>query len=294
VSPPTPERAPGTVAPMPAAPPTADGVVSHLRRRLSTGVTVAMAGRPAGEPVEVTLALLRRAAARPDTVGATDEPFAWKPLFARRSLGLAAVQACAEGRFRAPADAVGPLAEHAVDEWRRTGWRTFHWEPWFAGLGRGARAVVLAEATTWATPLWASADWAALGARARIGGPDDLWTCPGTPAVRMKGRCEARVAPIAGDAGPALVSVSCGSPSDAWADELGFLALVTALATPGAPLPSRVAGLWPDAGLRLTVDVDEASLSSAADRVVTTVALVARARTGDPSASEQAPEPVGV
>ena len=38
-----------------------------------------------------------------------------------------------------------------MSEWRQTGWRTFHWEPWLAGLPAGARAVVLAEAVTWAT-----------------------------------------------------------------------------------------------------------------------------------------------
>ena len=31
-------------------------------------------------------------------------------------------------------EAVGPISGEAVAEWERTGWRTFHWEPWFAGL----------------------------------------------------------------------------------------------------------------------------------------------------------------
>ena len=197
------------------------------------------------------------------------------------------MRACANRRFRGPAEAVGPVADHAVDEWRRTGWRTFHWEPWFAGLGAGARAVVLAEATTWATPLWASADWTALGARAVVGGADEVWTCPGPRTVRLKARCEARVGPEpsgidAGDgtsppvAGPALVSVSNGVPGDGWADELAYLALVAGLGVPGQPVPARVIGLWPESGLRRTVAVDEEALAAAVDRVVAVVSLRAR------------------
>ena len=255
-----------------------DAARSRIRDGLVEAVASAVGGLPPGDLVEVTVAVLRRARSRPETVALPDAPFAWKPAFARRSLGLAAVRACAEGRYRGPAAAVGPLAEHAVEEWRRTGWRTFHWEPWFAGLGAGARAVVLAEATTWATPLWASADWVSLGSRAVIGGPDELWTCPGPRTVRLKGRHEARVAPGVVGTGDALVSVSGGTPGEGWAEELGFLALVAGLRSPEQPLASRVVGLWPEAGLRRTVDVDESALTAAADRVAATVALLVRSR----------------
>jgi hypothetical protein len=83
----------------------------------------------------------------------------------------------------------------------------------------------------------------------------------------------------------ALVSVSSGSPSDRCEEELGYLALVAALRAPDQPVPSRVAGLWPDAGMRRTVDVDEAVLTASADRVVGTVSLVVRARATDPVAA---------
>ena len=254
--------------------------LARVHQRLVDGVIGAVDGTAAGSPVEVTLPLLRRARTRPETVGLAEPAFTWKPAFARRSLGLAAVRACAAGRFRGPADAVGPLAAEAVDEWRRTGWRTFHWEPWFAGLGSGARAVVLAEAVTWSTPLWASADWAALGPRAVVGGADDLWTCPGPRTVRLKGRCEARVAcsgaPAPGPAsGGALVSVSGGSPGPGALDELAYLALVAGVRSPGEPPPARVVGLWPESGESLTAHIDEEALGAAADRVVEVVALVA-------------------
>jgi len=275
-----PDTGPGT------APSVDDGALARVRDGLVEGVASVAGALAAGDLVEVTLPLLRRARTCPESVGQPDSPFAWKPAFARRSLGLAAVRACADGQFRGPAAAVGPLAEGAVDEWRRTGRRTFHWEPWFEGLGAGARAVVLAETTTWAGPLWAAADWAALGARATVGGPDDLWTCPGPSTVRLKGRWEARVAAprssggVGGrsDDGAALVSVSGGIPDEGWADELAFLALVAGLRSPDLPVPARVVGLWPAAGERRTVEVDEAGLTDAAERVVAAVGLVAGAR----------------
>jgi hypothetical protein len=260
----------------------------RVRQRLVDGVGRATADLRPGDLIEVTLAAVRRAHTCPGTVGLAEPDFAWKPVFARRSLGLAAVRACADGRFRAPAAAVGPLADSSVDEWRRTGRRTFHWEPWFTGLGSGGRAAVLAEATTWASPLWAAYDWSELGWHSVVGGADDLWRCPGPGTVRLKGRCEVRISQGAGGRGTDeserqsgttdLVSVSSGSPSDGWREELGFLALVAGLSTSERPVPSRVTGMWPDAGVRRTVEVDEALLARAADRVVATVALTTAAR----------------
>jgi hypothetical protein len=276
-----------------AGPPPLDGAArSRVRDALVDGVAAAVAGAVAGDLVEVSLPVLRRARSRPATLGLPEPAFAWKPAFVRRSLGLAAVRACAEGRFRGPAEAVRPLAEEAVDEWRRTGWRTFHWEPWFAGLDAGARAVVLAGATTWATPMWTAADWAALGPRAVIGGVDDLWTCPGPRTVRLRARYEARVHPTPtparpdgcgvarAEAGPVLVSVSGGTPGDGWADDLAFLALVAGVHAPDRPVPSRVVGLWPESGLRRTVGIDESVLTAAAGRVASVVAVLAAAPTG--------------
>jgi len=272
--------------------PVGDDARARVRDRLVDGVAGAVAGLPPGGLVEVALPSLRRARSRPESVGLAEPDFAWKPVFARRSLGLAAVRACVEGRFGGPAAAVGPLADRAVDEWRRSGWRTFHWEPWFDGLGAGGRAAVLAEATTWATPLWAAFDWAEFGPGVVLGGADDQWTCPGPRAVRLKGRCEVRVTidPPGGPAdttgtavgASALVSVSGGSPGGDWPEELSYLALVAGLRSTDRPVPARVLGLWPEAGAHRMVEVDGGLLGAAADRVVTTVALTAVARSNAP------------
>jgi hypothetical protein len=265
---------------------------ADLRRRLVDGLGASVAPLPAGDPVVVTLPLLRFARTRPDSLAAPEEPFAWRPAFVRRSLGLAVVDACAAGRFRSPLDAVGPVATLAVEQWQETGWRTFHWEPWLAGLADGARATVLAEATGWATALWSSLDWSGLDPRTRIGGADDQWVCPAPRAVRLKGRSDVRVplaspgsgAPGAGNEEPgALVSLSGGCPSPAWREELAYLALVAALRAPSRPVPARVVGVWPDTGADGVVEIDAGALAAAADLVVATVTAVVEARLSVPA-----------
>ncbi len=272
----------------PAGPRVDDSELVQFRHRLSAALPPVVERLPAGQQVVMTLPLLRRARSRPEQLAQPEEPFVWKPAFVRRSLGLAVVDACVSGRFRTPAEAVGPVADEAVAEWDRTGWRTFHWEPWVAGLVPGARAVVLADALTWATALWSSFDWRSLAVPPRIGGADDQWVCPATRTMRLKARAELRVALV--DAVPrgarqdrggppsALVSVSSGCPGPGWDDELAYLALVAGLRRPTRPVPARVFGLWPDAGLHSSVEIDGPTLLMAADRVVSGVAAVVGAR----------------
>jgi hypothetical protein len=208
-------------------------------------------------------------------------------VFVRRSLGLEVVSACATRRFRAPADAVGPVADEAVADWERTGWRRFYWEPWLAGLAPGARSMVLAEAVGWATSLWTSLDWRAFSPPPHIGGTDDHWSCPAARGVRLKGRCEVRV-PLSGrstdpsgrnsTAFPtALVSVAGGCPEPTWAEELAYLAMVAGLRSPARPVPARVVGLWPDAGVYRVAEVSDQLLAAAADRTVATIRAIADA-----------------
>lgn len=257
----------------------------RLGHRLVTGVAGHVERLPEGEELEITLPLLRKALANPDLLLGPGEPFAWQPKFVRRSLGLAVVRACAEGHFRSPAEAVGPVASSAVDEWARTGWKAYYWEPWMAGLSPAARAMVLADAVSWSTPLWTSLDWGVLGPDVRLGGPDDRWVLPVPRRVRLKRRSELQVAAVSSGSGaagtepapPSLVSLAGGTPSPDWAEELAFLALV-ALRAESRPLPARVTGLWPDAGLHRIVELDEPALQAAVDRLLDAVATLVKAR----------------
>ncbi len=262
-----------------------DAARQRVAHRLITGAGRQVERLPEGERLEITLPLLRRALGHPELLLGPSEPFAWQPKFVRRSLGLAVVRACAEGHFRSPAEAVGPVASGAVDEWARTGWKAFYWEPWMAGLSPAARAMVLADAVSWSTTLWTSLDWSVFGPDLRLGGPDDQWVLPVPRHVRLKSRCELRVATVptgadAADAEPAppsFVSLAGGTPSPNWSEELAFLALV-ALRADTRPLPARITGLWPDSGIHRIVELDEQALHRAADRLLEAVATLVKAR----------------
>ncbi len=265
-----------------------DGARLAIRDRLVSAIRPVVERLAPGDDVLVDLPLLRQARTCPERLAAPPEAFAWKPLFVRRSLGLAIVRACVTGRFHTPMEAAGPISGEAVAEWERTGWRTFHWEPWFAGLADGARASVLADAVTWATPLWLALEWTSIPSLPEIGGVDDQWSCPAPRPVRLKGRCELRVALPEERGGPgeaarrlqpvALVSMAGGRPGGPWAEELAFLALAAGLRSSSRPVPARVLGLWPDCGAHGTVDITADLLLKAVDLVVDTVDAVVGAR----------------
>ena len=278
----------------PAPSRTGPAVAQRIRDRLAGNVPDLVAPLPPGEQIVVSVPILRQLASGGDNPTIRpDDPFAWKPAFVRRSLGLAAIDACLAGYFRAPMEAVGPVAERAVAEWERSGWRTFHWEPWYAGLGTGGRGAVLAEASNWATGVWASLDWGQFRTAPRLGGPDDQWVCPGPRTVRLKGRSEIRIdlpSPEPSDSGSGsgsttqqvLVAVAGGSPPSGLDVQLGYLALVAALRTPTRPAPVRVVGLWPQAGEARTVEVTDELLARAGDTALDAVRAVVRTRGGSP------------
>ncbi len=220
----------------------------------------------------------------------------WKPAFVRRSLGTAIVEACARGRFRAPAEAAGPVLEAALAAWRRTGWRTYHWEPWVAGLAGGARAAVLGEAVTWATVLWSSFEWAAMDGRAAFDSTSERWSSASAPGVLLTARAEMRLALRADTSHPtdtpplALVSVHGGTPPPDPQVDVAHPALVAALCAPSRPVPARSVGLWPDAGHVECADIDIRALDAAVDRVVSAVRRLSAHRRGRTAPSEGAPE----
>ncbi len=267
------------------------------RRAFATDLASLSAARPAWPEMVVTLPALRRATSAGRSPFADDGPFRWKPAFVRRSLGLAAIASCVEGRFHTPAEAVGPVAEQAVVDWQRSGWRTYHWEPWMSYLPDGARAVVLAEATRWASGLWCALDWRVLRSLVRIEERDVQWRVPPSGVVRLRGRCDLRVAvagrsagrgqrqrgrtdrsdgsPTATDpSGEALVVTSAGLPPTSWELDLAFPVLVGALARPRRPLPVRVLGIWPDGSEHRTAEVDADLLVRAQRRVLAGVAAM--------------------
>ncbi len=230
---------------------------------------------------------LRTAASRPATLAATDEPFRWRAAYIRRSLGLAVLAHCLDGGSPTPAQAAATVADAAVDAWRRTGDRRFGWEAWLAGLGTGARAAVLAEAITWSSGALTAMDWSRVPRPVRMAPPDDVWSCGEGRTVVVRGRSEA--GGVTRDGAPVIVLVSAGAPTPELDAELGLPALAAVLRAPRRPSPVRVVGMWPDAGLTASVEVDGALLEATTRRIVDAVdALVVARETARAAAREAA------
>ena len=88
----------------------------------------------------MTLPLLRRAQDARGRWSPSRRAFVWRPFFVRRSLGLAVVEDCAGGRFRSPAEAVGPWPRRGRGQLGATGWRASTgsrgWPGWLPAGGR--------------------------------------------------------------------------------------------------------------------------------------------------------------
>jgi hypothetical protein len=276
----------------PARPVVPRETIDGLRARLAAGLAPAATGVGASGPLVVTLPLLCRAQSKPSGPRPVTG-FAWSPFFVRRSLGAAIVDECLRRGDRSPAEVAVAVLDDAVDTWRRTGARRFHWEPWVAGLPPGGRATVLADALTWATALWSSFDWAAFPERPVAGGAAEQWTTPEARGVRLTSRPDLKVpAPRASERGTAsdrhaLVSILNGTPPRPGSAVLAYPVLVTALCAPRRRAPTRSVGLWPDAGHVESLDVDAAALEAAADLVVETAVRWSRMET----AAAAVPEP---
>ncbi len=220
--------------------------------------------------------LLRVAVSRPEALARPDEPFRWQPAFVRRSLGLAVLAHCLDGPSSTPAQAAAMVADAAVEAWRLSGDRRFGWEPWMAGLGTGARATVLADAITWSTGALTAVDWTRLPHPVRVAPPDDVWSCGRGRRVVIRGRSEAGT--VTRDGHPVIVLVCAGAPTRGLRLDLGLPALAAVLRAPHRPPPARVVGVWPDAGLAASVEVDGALLEATTRGILTAVDALVAAR----------------
>lgn len=267
----------------------------HPGRRAPAGLGAA--GGPAGR---ITGYLLRNALTHAERVA--PGPFAWTAATARRSLGLAGVRACVDRTARAPAAAVARVVAARATEGRHGLGRPGSLAEWLGSLPPSALAIVEAEAVTWATNLWTALEWDRLGPDVRVGGPEPLWSPPGSPAVALRGRVDLRV-PLAGGS---FVTVLGGHPGPASRVELGLSALAAALSAPGAPggtlaaggtaeasalpgVPGRVAGWWPESGVALVVPVDRALVADTASAVAATVPVLQGAVAGPDDGQAEPP-----
>ena len=223
----------------PCAHPVPADTVRALRDDLVGTLCAVVAELPPGERLRLDAFTARIARHHPERCRADEDPFVPSPATVRRAVGVAAVARCVRGLSSGPASGVCDVLAAAVEDAAAgadTGGRPPWWAAWYAQLPTGGRAVVCAEAVTWATHLWTALDWRRFERPPVVGGGDDWWECPGSRQLTLKGRADVRVLV---DGRPALVVVGNAScPSD-WRVELGFPALVGALARGGASAPCR-------------------------------------------------------
>lgn len=257
-----------------------------LYRQLALALTAAGSQLPPGAGVRVDGYFFRTALTHPERLSEPD-PFAWSPRTARRLLGLAAVRACVSGSERTPADAVEHVVSAAVEDARRGSQRSGSLAGWLLDLPGGGRAVVRAEAVTWATHLLASLEWRSLGATPIVGS-DQWWDGPPGCRVALRGRSEVRVPTLGAEPSPprstatttppALFAMLGGRPSPVASLELGLAALASFMARPKEPAPARVVGWWPQCGRAMVLPVDRATLRNTADAAVGAIKAFAATR----------------
>jgi hypothetical protein len=251
-----------------------------LRAQLAGDLAALVEELPVGERLRLDSFRFEVAREHPERCTAVDGPFVPSALTCRRAIGLSAMARCVRRWSPTPAVAVAEVlaagVEDAADDAGQSSSRPPWWSGWYRGLPPGGRAMVEAEAVTWATQLWTALEWDRFVPAAIVGGGDDWWDCPGTRALTLRGRADVRIRCDGGR--PALLVVGSGlSPSD-WRCALGFPALVSALVRGETSTPSRVVGLWPASGQVRILPVDGAALTETASAVVGAVATWVDAR----------------
>jgi hypothetical protein len=254
------------------------GALSQLRTELVRELGAVVADLPVGEQLLLDAHRLRIATTDPERCG-TDEAFSPSPRLTRRAVGVTAVARWVRGHATAPSSGVREVLAAGIDDLAAAAdpalggaLRPPWWAEWYGGLGPGGRAVVEAEAVTWATQLATSLRWERFDPPPVVGGRDDWWQCPGARQLTLKGRAEVRVPVPAAANRQALLVVGSGTPRPRWRTELGFAGLVASLVRGERGAPVRVVGSWPACGQFRVLELDRPALAEAADAVVAATA----------------------
>lgn len=191
------------------------------------------------------------------------DDFEWNAPFAARSLGLPAVARLSKGRLRGLGAAVADSMDEVLSGTGRLG-------VWLAGLDSTERAVVAAQARSWAARAWIAVPWSSFDRVQFCVG--SIWyrpLGPRTPVV-LRARPEAMVR-VRGTRALEGVLVTLGRPDPLVA---GFHALVVALDRRRAPL--RTVVVEASSGRIDASDLDLGLLERAVEDVVEAVGQMTR------------------
>lgn len=192
--------------------------------------------------------------------GLPSQPFAWSASTARRLLGTAAAQAALSGTSVLSA-VQDQIADHLIRATRGET-RFGSLGHWLGLLSHAELGMVSAEAVNWATQLLDVADL--LGSSATLCRTDAYFNVSGAQTT-LRGRRDFRVG---GDDARVVVRVRSGAPTNVAGAGLRTDLFIETLNHPARQAPQRFIGLWPDAGITLSVEGTVENLRKGARDVV--------------------------
>lgn len=205
-----------------------------------------------------------------ERAGRSGAQFRWSPGTARRSLGNAALRRATMQPITirdAVRDELGEQMLRAASGYSRSGSLSH----WLAGAPHPVIGLVTAEAVNWSTQLHEIAQWL-----------EAPWTIPmsdayydvATARTTLRAR---RDLVVQRDGARVVLRVRSGSPGKSAGPGLRADLTIEALSDHDGVAPARVIGLWPEAGVCLSVDGTMSDLRSGARDLVRT-AVVQRRR----------------
>lgn len=197
-------------------------------------------------------------------------PFRWSPVSARRTLGNAALRRALSGPARTTLDAVDEEIEaqlaRVASGYARPG--SLAW--WLAQCSSAALALVGAEAANWATQL---AEAAGTISSAWTVAPSDAYYDVARARTTLRGRRDLLV-PRGGER--VVIRVRSGAPGRSAGPGLRADLTIDALANAEGVSAARLIGLWPEAGVALSVDGTMSNLRAGARDLVRTAVVAQR------------------
>lgn len=183
-----------------------------------------------------------------ERAGQTDSGFRWSPATARRVLATGALRRSARhpglSMIEAITEEIGDQLARSTSGFARRG----SLGDWLAGLSGAGIALVTAEAANWAIQSaeiseWISSPW-------RLA-PSDAYYDVARARTTLRGRRDLEVLV---DDSRVILRLRAGSPGKSAGPGLRSDLTIEALAHPDGLAPARIIGIWPEAGVCLSVD----------------------------------------
>ncbi|MGA2295113.1 MAG: hypothetical protein ABSG24_07795 [Acidimicrobiales bacterium] len=207
-----------------------------------------------------------------EQAGRPSTPFHWSPATARRVLGNASLRRVTHEPTRSITNAVREELDDQLLRAASGRTRAGSLASWLARAPHPVLAVVSAEAVNWTTQVLEVAR-----------GLDDPFEVPASDAyydvatarTTLRGR---RELVVTRDNTRIIVRVRSGAPGKSAGPGLRADLIIDALAHHDGLASSRIIGLWPEAGVALSVDGTMADLRAGARDLVRTAVVQRRAR----------------